>query len=619
MSTLYHFSDSEHQSPQYIFDSWKRCQDKGLNPQNMDTESRLSDYEMVEIYDQHAELLHYSTPILEDLFSTLRMTEFLILVATPEGHIINSMGNPHFLKDANKVSLCKGANWSEDLKGTNAIGTAIIEQKPLTVNGSEHYFLDNHFLTCTSSPILGSNQELIGVINMSSYKHNFHPYSLGIVKNAAHSIEQALHIHDMKKKENQDDLDFVYQHAPTSLITLNKQGKIIRMNYAASQTLGSPGPGVIGHSVTKWFPGFDPAKAQTQMNQTYTYKNYVFSPYLLNNGKQESYIILKGEKREQREELTVRYQFGDILGQDPQFLYTITLAERIAEINIDIVILGESGTGKELFAQSIHGASKRNAKPFLAINCSAIPDNLLESELFGYEKGAFTGAKSDGHIGKFEAANGGTLFLDEIGDMPLSAQAALLRVLQEKCVTRIGGHKPIPIDVRIIAATHRNLLEEIEAGRFRRDLYYRMNGFTLKLPSFRERSDLLFLSEQILSSLPVMGEPAQLSAGARNFIQTYHWPGNFRELKNTLQQAYFLAQDQVITEQLLASLCPNGHIASAVPEHTVDDSLSIQEYEMNLIKQTLVKCQGNISQAAKQLNIGRNTLYRRLKAFGLMD
>ncbi|RXT07234.1 sigma-54-dependent Fis family transcriptional regulator [Ammoniphilus sp. CFH 90114] len=585
---------------------------------------------MREYYDRYAELLHYSSPILEDMFQDIAGTEFLVLVATPDGYVINSMGNPTFLQEVDRVALCRGANWLEKYKGTNAIGTAITEKKPVVVHGRHHYCRDNHFLTCTASPIFGPSGELLGVLNMSSYKHDFHPYSLGLVKRAAQTIEQALYIADMKKGQKEHswsgDLDFIYDHHPSSLITVSEEGIITRMNFSASKIVGSK---KVGESVAAVFEQLDTSSSELAKDRKLRFKNHIFTTHIV-SGSQDgrSQFILRGEKMGQHGELTNRYSFQDILCDDPKMKETIEMARKVALLDINVMLSGESGTGKELFSQSLHGASLRSDKPFIAINCSAIPESLLESELFGYEKGAFTGAKSGGQAGKFEAADEGTLFLDEIGDMPLAAQATLLRVIQERCVTRIGGISPRPVNVRIIAATHKDLLKEIEAGRFRADLYYRLNGFTLKLPALRERSDLLLLAEHVLSHLPFAKTVPILSEEAKSFIQAYDWPGNFRQLQNVLQQAALLADSGQIQRDLLASLCPSSvtieeeSVPEPKPEKAQEENeaaalRSLKWNEATCIKQTLDQVNGNISQAAKLLNIGRNTLYRKLRTYNI--
>ncbi|WP_134699225.1 sigma-54-dependent Fis family transcriptional regulator [Ammoniphilus sp. YIM 78166] len=395
------------------------------------------------------------------------------------------------------------------------------------------------------------------------------------------------------------DLEFIFDQHPSPLITLNDKGRVVRINPATKFALGWSEEDVLGQAITGLMTKLD-------QQEKYACKNVVFSTRHLDGS---SIAILQGETQKTKDTLTNQYHFSDIIQDDPHMRETIAIAQKVARIDISLLINGESGTGKELFAQSIHGASPRADKSFIALNCSAIPESLLESELFGYEKGAFTGAKSNGQAGKFEAANGGTLFLDEIGDMPLTAQATLLRVLQERCVTRIGGISPRPIDVRIIAATHKDLQKEIEAGRFRADLYFRLNGFNLKLPALRDRQDLILLAEHVLSKLPFLREKAVLQDDAQQFILSHTWSGNFRELQNVLQQAALLADGQPITRSLLQSIC-----CPQVESVAIEPVTSIKEHELQLIEQVLKQTNGNISRAAKMLNIGRNTLYRKLNA-----
>lgn len=395
------------------------------------------------------------------------------------------------------------------------------------------------------------------------------------------------------------DLEFIFDQHPSPLITINDKGRVVRINPATKRALGWSEENVLGQAILSLMTKLD-------QQDKYTCNNVVFSTRHLDDS---SLTILLGETQKKKDTLTNQYHFDDIIQDDPNMKETIAIAQKVARIDISLLISGESGTGKELFAQSIHGASPRADKPFIALNCSAIPESLLESELFGYEKGAFTGAKSNGQAGKFEAANGGTLFLDEIGDMPLTAQATLLRVLQERCVTRIGGISPRPIDVRIIAATHKDLLKEIEAGRFRSDLYFRLNGFNLKLPALRDRKDLILLAEHVLSKLSFLREKPILQDDARQFILNHSWSGNFRELQNVLQQAALLADEQPISKSLLQSIC-SPHMESVAKENAT----SIKEHELQLIEQVLKQTNGNISRAAKVLNIGRNTLYRKLNA-----
>ncbi|MFF2587880.1 sigma-54-dependent Fis family transcriptional regulator [Peribacillus butanolivorans] len=603
--------------PTFIQESWKRCHSKGLQPRIMDKENMLGEFELAEFQDQYAELLYYSSPILEDVYSSIHGMESILLLAAPEGYIIETVGDPSFIRHADNVALRKGANWLEESKGTNAIGTAIVEKKTVLIHGSQHFYQDNHFLTCTATPIYHPDGHLLGVLNLSSHQQDYHPFSISLVQRVADSIKQALLLAQTQKREK--NLYFIYDQHPDPLFTINKEGNVTSLNIAASRAIGSIEQTTTGQPISSIISGLDTLALIKGLEQKVTIKNQKFTAQpLIKDTQHLSYVTLRLEKLKQIDEQTNRYHFSDIISNDSQMNQTISIAKRAAKLDISLLITGESGTGKELFSQSIHGVSFRRDKPFIAINCSAIPENLLESELFGYEKGAFTGANSGGHKGKFEAANGGTLFLDEIGDMPLTAQATLLRVLQERCVTRVGGNTSRPIDVRIIAATNKDLQQEIEAGQFRADLFFRLNGLTLKLPKLKNRTDLLMLAEHVLSHLPYRNESTELTEDAKTFIFEYEWPGNFRELQNVLGQAAFLANQNPITKALLVSLCPVSSPSRNVEETKEQEPTSMLDQEIQLIKKALERTNGNISTAAKQLKIGRNTLYRKMRTYKIM-
>ena len=303
----------------------------------------------------------------------------------------------------------------------------------------------------------------------------------------------------------------------------------------------------------------------------------------------------------------------------------IKMAQAIEKVSkvlghaIPILIMGETGTGKELFAQAVHQDSPQAGGPFVALNCASIPDTLIESELFGYEDGAFTGARKNGQIGKVLQANGGTLFLDEIGDMPLHLQARLLRVLQERVITPLGSHKSIPVDVSIICATNRNLRQMIAVGTFREDLYYRLNGMVVRLPALRERSDLDAIIQKILAT-----ESHQLriavSPQVMQLFRQYQWPGNFRQLANLLRTALILAGD---TREIRHEHLPDDFLEDFVPsdesrltagiEQIISQGQKLEELNLSVIQQTLQSHRGNISATARALGVSRNTIYRKMQ------
>jgi len=312
------------------------------------------------------------------------------------------------------------------------------------------------------------------------------------------------------------------------------------------------------------------------------------------------------------QKLEERYRFENIIAKSPKMQQVIEVIKVVARSNATVLITGETGTGKELVAQAIHSQSHRRGKPFVAISCAALPESLLESELFGHEKGSFTGAYAQ-KKGKFEVANRGTLFLDEIGEMSANIQVHLLRVLEEKEFTRVGGNEPIKVDVRVISATNRDMKQAIASGRFREDLYYRLNVVNIELPPLRERrEDIPLLVQHFLKKFAVENqkEIAGFSPEATDFLLRYNWPGNVRELENTIERAVILAQNPLIE---VADL-PQQNL---VPAHPISPESSLKQVEKNHILNVLIETGGNYTEAARILGISRMTLYNKAKAYGL--
>ncbi|MBL6009135.1 sigma 54-interacting transcriptional regulator [Bacillus halotolerans] len=327
-------------------------------------------------------------------------------------------------------------------------------------------------------------------------------------------------------------------------------------------------------------------------------------------------------KNRYEKELFSKYHFGDLIGNSSLFMEAKRLAERVSDSQSAVLLLGESGTGKELFAHAIHQNSRRRYAPFLRVNCASIPEHLFESEMFGYEDGAFTGAKKGGKKGKFELAHQGTIFLDEVGDMPLHMQSKILRVLQEKEIERIGARSPVPIDVRVIAATHRNLEEMVREGDFRQDLYYRLNVIKIQIPSLRERiEDVMPIAGLLLKKLErKFGfDGLELSKEAIAVLQSYSWPGNIRELENVLERAVNVLDGKRIEAK---------HLNLTPEDQPIQRTIKIREYqsiqplketiaeaEKNAIIEALAAADGNKIKAAKLLGIGKTSLYEKCKAY----
>ena len=572
--------------------SWKRCQKFGLSPYDPMDDSILTGNALHEVLTENESMIRHATFILENLYPAIHSHGLVTVIVDRNGTIIYKMG--HLERNETIDYLPVGSNWSEKRKGTNAMGLAIYEKKPIITHADHHFYVKNHFLTCAASPIYSPTGELIGAINISAKKEMYHPFTISLTTMMAESIQTRLLL-DQTKQEKVlalKELEVTSNLSTVPLLTLDRENTIIRANQKARLILGEDCIGDEFH-VAK---GYSVEVISDQSQKLYS------SVVSLNKAKKEDEPAKK------------LYSTSDIIGSCPKIEKIRSMITKAAVFDYPVIIYGKSGTGKELIAQSLHSHGSRFSKPFVAVNCSAIPENLIESELFGYEKGAFTGANHKGSPGKFEAANGGTIFLDEIGDMSLKAQAALLRVLQENIVTRVGGVKVIPINTRVIAATNKNLREEIKAGRFREDLYYRLKGIFITLPPLKDRTDLLELAEHFIHTLD--HSTVMLSDEAKQKILSYHWPGNIRELKSVLIQASFLAVGNEIKADELHFEDVYEQQTQALASVEKKPS-SLGQTEKEAITQALTSAGWNISKAARMLKISRNTLYLKMKKYEL--
>lgn len=462
------------------------------------------------------------------------------------------------------------------------------------------------------------------------------------------ALEEALGILHSQRIEiaKRQHLNAVLQHIPAGVAAVDNHGIVQSLNPALAVLLDLPASAALGRSLQELCPELDLEQALRdgtgEENRVIRLGAHsVVSNLLpiLENGQrtgmvltcQDTSAVQRADQRIRSSRrpgaFTAKYRLEQISGNSLANREMLRLAERFAMTDSTVLITGESGTGKELLAQGIHNASRRPNGPFVAINCAAFPETLLESELFGYEEGAFSGSRKGGKPGLFEAAHRGTLFLDEVGDMPVPLQTRLLRVLQEREVLRLGGTEPISIDVRIVAATHQDLPEAIKAGRFRTDLYYRLNILRLQIMPLRERpEDIAMIARGIVQRLLINGQPqgaGELPALLLPYLTAYPWPGNVRELENILERALLSARDLTrhgaIDEARLARLIPelfeHRETAVATPAQTESDLRSVSKAaQVQHVRRTLEACQGNLDEAARKLGISRSTLWRRLRA-----
>jgi transcriptional regulator with PAS, ATPase and Fis domain len=458
---------------------------------------------------------------------------------------------------------------------------------------------------------------------------------LALVTAAAETIESQLRERNLIEEKQRLNLMLtsIYNSITEGVIAIDTRHRITHLNRIAAQMLELKDAAVVGNQLKKairpdqsliqaitskkYFDGHETGFSTPKGERTYICS---VDP-IRNAAGHELGTIIKLSEKQQMIKIAKRiggnyakYEFKDIKGKSPGFQRQIQMAKIAANTNSRILIIGESGTGKELFAQAIHSHSSRKNEPFVAISCAAIPRDLIESELFGYRGGAFTGARRSGMMGKFEFASKGTLFLDEINSLPLGAQVKLLRVLQQQEIMRLGDNQPIPIDVRVIAASSVDLLEEVEHDNFREDLYYRINVVEIFIPPLRERSaDIELLIDYILTRQCQkfsFSKPA-VSAEAFGMMKTYQWPGNIRELENSIARALMLSQGETIRPQHLP-MRPRKRAKK--PNH---QPVSLRDGYKQIIESALQEYDGNISKAARHLKIARSTLYRKMEEFGL--
>jgi transcriptional regulator of acetoin/glycerol metabolism len=603
--------------PPVLHERWTRSRQHGLTPDGRTPGTpHASSAQLARTLDHRRTLVSHARPVMAFLNEHIRDSDSLVVLADPQGMLLHALGNLGFADRAARVALRPGAIWSEQWRGTNAIGTALAEDAAVVVHGAEHYLERNGFLTCAAAPIADATGQLLGVLDISGDRRGYHRHTLGLVRSGARMIE-----HQLFEARHADALK-LRLHAQAEglgtvtegLVALSEDGWIVAATTAALELLGLPRP-AIGTTTIEGVFAIDMATLLSgrgaALRGPHTLRRHDGSALWarLDIGRTLRLPASATDLVARPVDALAALDTGDTAMQA-----AIARARRVLDKPIALLLQGESGVGKEVFARAAHRSGSRRERPFVAVNCAALPETLIEAELFGYRAGAFTGASRQGAPGRIREAHGGTLFLDEIGDMPLAMQARLLRVLQDRQVVPLGGGKPVDVDFQLVCATHRRLRSEVEAGRFREDLYYRVNGLALSLPPLRERSDQPVLVAAMLRELRPRDTPT-LSPSLAAAFATHHWPGNLRQLANALRTACALLDDgeQVIErahlpEDLAAELGDDGR---GQPIEDVDTDLRLQADRC--IEQVLRSCEGNVSKAARRLGISRNTLYRKLR------
>jgi transcriptional regulator of acetoin/glycerol metabolism len=633
-----------------IIRSWTRCiEDYGLRPDACRPPPILTSAELAARREPLSDLIGCAKLEMATLYQQLGDSELAVVLTDTDGVILHLVSSTEFAEQVEDWGFCVGAMWSERVAGTNGMGTCLAEGEAIAVRQNEHFFSRYTGLTCSAAPVFDERGSIAGVLDVTSRSQLLQQHSLVLVGMSRQMIEnqlldtrhaQAHVLHFHSRPEFVNTL-----HA--GKLTISDDGTVLGANRSALFQLGFVSLAeVAGTRVTDIFNAslsdIVARSARSSFHPVAIFRTQASNRFFAVAQEPRSHAARAADPGTQeklpralprscaarpprvRREGVPRVEFGD-----PHLASQFDLGERVIDRGIPVLVHGETGSGKEVFANALHAASSRHRGPFVAVNCASLPEHLIESELFGYRAGAFTGAQREGRRGKILQADGGTLFLDEIGDMPLALQARLLRVLEEREVTPLGSETVIKVDFQLVSASHRDLAERVRSGQFREDLYYRLNGVALHVPPLRNREDKLALIRHLLEQ--DSEDAPSLSPDARQVLLNCAWPGNIRQLRNVLRMAAALCDGPVLTcEHLPAEIVRGGaHCPPAVepgvpqtPEAEIEANPAspatpalnaILQAERETLLTLLDKHHWNVSQVAAALGVTRNTLYLKMR------
>ncbi|EJE4702467.1 sigma-54-dependent Fis family transcriptional regulator [Vibrio parahaemolyticus] len=583
---LQHISDNN-----WLSTSWIRSEQAGLKQRRRPEDIRVTPATLQDRRHQLNFLLETVTQFALPLFNQLfAHSDSRLILTDADGVIIGSWGQPKFREKLTEIALSSGACWQEKVKGTNAIGTAIIEAKPVSVIGDQHFIQHHRFISCSANPIFDHLGHLIGILDITSEqkKHDFSTQVL--VQNMVQQVENQL-LNLIPQGHIRVDLACekgLLNSGWQGIIIANEDGQILAHNQVASQLLAQQN--VIGQSLD------DILSIQSADHP------FVFKTKPLTDKKVKSRSVTAS---------------NDLHYGDSTVEHCWQQANRVIDKDISLLILGETGVGKNEFVKALHKNSQRKTGPLVSVNCGALPKDLVESELFGYVAGAFTGANSKGYQGKIRQAHKGILFLDEIADLPLEAQSRLLHVLQDKTVLPVGSNQSVQVDTQIIVATHKDLDSLVSEGLFRQDLYYRLNGLIIELPRFEERDDKQQLIENIHRRHAESEQ--QLCPHLLSLLLSYSWPGNLRELDSLIKVSALMAQGEETLDLAHVPTHLSKKLSQAQDVKTAaEPTLKLRATVEDKLLKTYQANQGNISKTSRMLGVSRNTIYRKLKSLGIL-
>ncbi|MDC0713898.1 sigma-54-dependent Fis family transcriptional regulator [Stigmatella sp. ncwal1] len=603
-----------------IFHRWSRAVALGAKADGPAHSAGVTDAELRSRRESLTDRCVDAVQLVSRLVTETSAAEFRAVLTDAEGVVVIAGGGiGASLRMAYTSQLVEGACWAESTRGTNAIGTAIAEGEPVTVVGRAHLEERNHGLVCYAAPIRDPFGDLVAVLDVSGAVAQANPLLEALVLASAHAAEQSLRLRYYEQMLVGGSRSLEARLAGSASLLVEAPGVIRQVSADAAAKLGHAPSAIMGRSVEdilslSWNALVEVALSNRACRLSGMRLHPV--PHFDMRGRPLALaVFIERDAPRARAAGPLPDSFDALIGSDPALQDAKQRAARVARSPLPVLLLAETGTGKELLARAIHEASGNASGPFLALNCGAMPAGLLESELFGYAPGAFTGALAAGSKGKLGAADGGTLFLDEIGEMPEPLQALLLRVLDDGHYFRLGETRPRESRFRLISATCRDLPAMVEAGKFRRDLYYRIRGAGVSLPPLRQRTDKIELARALVEKLSrEQGCAAPpMTPGTERLIEAHPWPGNVRELKSALAHALVLAgEGEPLAPEHLPDDVPAPSSTAAVSEGG-----SRKAAEARALKDAMAAANGNLSEAARRLGVARSTLYRMLGRHGL--
>lgn len=616
--------------------SWRRCAlDYSMDPARHYAPIVIDAESLAQRCANYEELVQIASAEIDWLYDYIAESGYALVLTDSSGIILYKKTDASLTETFRAAGLITGADWSERSEGTNGIGTCIAENRPIIVHRDEHFRCCHIGLSCSGAPIRDPSGKLVAVLDASTVSARdtraSSAHTMALVNMSARLIEKCLFLRHFK-----DGVVFRF-HARPEFVNLQHDGAIalahdatvIAVDETAMQLLRAKNRSdLVGRRIDDIFDVsaeelIDPSRSahlKLQSVRDVGAGRRFFAS--LDRDATDARRAKPAAVAEQPSVLQLvplanrksSLTLNELAGEDPQMLRNVRSANRIAKSRVPVMIQGPTGVGKEMFARALHTASDRATQPFVALNCAAIPESLIESELFGYRSGAFTGARKEGMKGKILQSSGGTLFLDEIGDMPVALQTRLLRVLEEQEVVPLGTETALKVDLRVISASHRNLRAMITRGEFREDLYYRLNGITLELPPLAMRTDKERLIREFLAAETSDGRPAAIEMEAFHQLLTYDWPGNVRELRNVIRTALAICDGGVVRLSDLPSEVRNHAHRDDQSPPPGDRDASIEREE---VLRSVRECGGNMSRVAERLGVSRNTLYRRCKRLGI--